>query len=59
MYAEAAQDIIEGREPSLPSNPEAFRVRSVSAVLHREVPFEDGLPYMVIPAEETLQISPS
>jgi phthalate 4,5-dioxygenase len=59
MYAEAARDIIEGKEPSLPSEPAAFRVRSVSAILDREVPFEEGLRYMAIPAGEAQEVAPS
>ena len=49
LYLQAAQSIIEGKEPFIPTNHAAFRVRFVSAILDRDVPFEDGLKYMEIP----------
>jgi phenylpropionate dioxygenase-like ring-hydroxylating dioxygenase large terminal subunit len=55
LYAEAAQTILEGRQPRLPHDPGAFGVRSVSAVLDRGVPFEQSLQYMRIPAAEAQQ----
>jgi hypothetical protein len=42
LYLAAVRDQMEGAEPALPRNPGAFRVRSVSAVLDRGVPFEEG-----------------
>ena len=36
------------------ASPDAFRVRSVSAILDRSVPFEDGLKYMRV-ADHTQQ----
>jgi phenylpropionate dioxygenase-like ring-hydroxylating dioxygenase large terminal subunit len=48
MYLQGAREILEGGEPFVPNKPEAFRVRSVSALLTRQVPFESGLEYMAI-----------
>jgi hypothetical protein len=42
VYLAAVRDLMEGGEPSLPRSRGAFRVRSVSAVLDRSVPFEEG-----------------
>jgi phenylpropionate dioxygenase-like ring-hydroxylating dioxygenase large terminal subunit len=53
MYSDAAQDIIAGRKLDLPTDQAAFRVRSVSAVLDRDIPFEEGLKYMDIPAPQS------
>ena len=41
-------DILEGAEPWLPQDPAAFRVRSVSALLDKGVPFDEGLRYMAM-----------
>ncbi len=48
IYLQAVRELLEGGEPFLPRNPDAFRVRSVSALLPRAVPFADGLRYMAI-----------
>ena len=47
-YLQAVRDILEGAEPWLPQDPTAFRVRSVSALLDKKVPFDDGLQYMAM-----------
>ena len=57
MYLDATRKIQESKEPFLATRKESFRVRSVSAILEREVPFEDGLKYMEIPGRETTQIA--
>jgi phthalate 4,5-dioxygenase len=46
MYLEGVRQTLEGGEPFVPDDPAAFRVRSVSALLPREVPFSEGLAYM-------------
>jgi len=48
MYLDGTRAILEGGEPWLPTDPDAFQVRSVSAILNREVPFLDGLQYMAV-----------
>jgi nitrite reductase/ring-hydroxylating ferredoxin subunit len=48
MYLDASRAILEGGEPWMPADPDAFQVRSVSAILDRNVPFEGGLPYMAV-----------
>jgi hypothetical protein len=48
MYLQGAREVLEGGEPFVPSQADAFRVRSVSALLSRNVPFERGLEYMQI-----------
>jgi hypothetical protein len=50
-YLEAVRDILEGAEPWLPRDPGAFRVHSVSALLPRAVPFDEGLKYMAATME--------
>jgi hypothetical protein len=57
MYLQATRDILEGAEPWLPTKMDSFRVRSVSALLDRSVPFEEGLKYMRIP-DHTQQATP-
>ena len=47
-YLQAVRDILEGAEPWLPQDPTAFRVRSVSALLDHNVPFDAGLHYMAM-----------
>jgi phthalate 4,5-dioxygenase oxygenase subunit len=42
LYLGAVREIMEGGEPALPRDGSAFRVRSVSAVLDRGVPFDEG-----------------
>lgn len=48
MYLEGVRTVLEGGEPFVPNIPDAFRVRSVSAVLNRNVPFVEGLKYMAV-----------
>ena len=48
MYLDATRTILEGGEPWLPTDMSAFEVRSVSAILDRDVPFLDGLQYMAV-----------
>jgi len=48
MYLEGVREVLEGGEPFVPNVPDAFRVRSVSAILNRGVPFLDGLQYMAV-----------
>jgi phenylpropionate dioxygenase-like ring-hydroxylating dioxygenase large terminal subunit len=48
MYLQGARQVLEGGEPFVPGDPGAFQVRSVSALLGREVPFESGLEYMAL-----------
>jgi phenylpropionate dioxygenase-like ring-hydroxylating dioxygenase large terminal subunit len=48
MYLDGARQILEGGEPWLPGMPSAFQVRSVSAVLDRQVPFLECTRYMDI-----------
>ncbi len=42
LYLDAVRELMEGGEPSLPRRQDSFRVRSVSAILARDVPFEQG-----------------
>jgi phthalate 4,5-dioxygenase len=57
MYLRAARSIQAGAEPFLPTNRASFRVRSVSALLDRNVPFEEGLDYMKIAGREAPEIA--
>ena len=56
MYIESAQKLQAGQEPFLARQKSAFRVRSVSAVLARDVAFEEGLKYMAIAEPATARI---
>jgi len=48
MYLDATRALLEGGEPWMPTDMSAFEVRSVSAILNRQVAFQDGLPYMAV-----------
>ncbi len=57
LYSEAARQVIAGEEPFLPRQRDAFRVRSVSAILDRGLPFEEGLKYMQIAPGEAQAVA--
>ena len=57
LYLDAVRDLLEGTEPSLPNDELAFRVRSVSAVLDRSVPFEEGRVAMSLGASGQIPAS--
>jgi phenylpropionate dioxygenase-like ring-hydroxylating dioxygenase large terminal subunit len=57
MYLQGARQVLEGGEPFLADKPDAFRVRSVSALLGRDVPFEQGLQYMQITEQPPTQVA--
>jgi phthalate 4,5-dioxygenase len=46
LYLDAVRTVMEGGEPNLPQPETSFRVRSVSAVLDRGVPFDEGRQQM-------------
>jgi nitrite reductase/ring-hydroxylating ferredoxin subunit len=48
MYLDGVRAVLEGGEPFVPTTTAAFRRRSVSIILDRAVPFEDGLRYMEV-----------
>ena len=45
MYLEAARQVLDGKEPTVPTDPTVFRRHSVSALLDKSVTFEDSLKY--------------